>query len=115
MTQKVIANTVHSVVGNVEFSTNVVDSVSCLLAQHLLCYDLAGKPHSELLVTNAHPNISVFNSLSTHSLLSVLEKHGNVVPLVNKLLSALFLTNGNDKVYQAFQHLEEFKCFQKRT
>jgi hypothetical protein len=97
MTQKVIADTVHTVVGDVESSTDVVDSVSCLLAEHSQCYDLAGKPCSELLVTNAHPNISVFNSLSTHSLLSVLEKHGNVVPLVAKLMSALFLTNGNDK------------------
>jgi hypothetical protein len=26
------------------------------------------------------------------------------VPLVAQLASALFLTNGNDKVYQAFQH-----------
>ena len=73
MTQKVIANTVHSVVGNVESSTDVVDSISHLLAEHSLRYDLAGKPHSELFVTNAHPNISVFDSLLTHSLLSVLE------------------------------------------
>jgi hypothetical protein len=58
---------------------------------------------------HAHPNISVFDSLLTHSLLSVLEKHGDVVPLVAKLVSALFLTNGIDKVYQAFQHLEELE------
>jgi hypothetical protein len=115
MTQKVIANTVHSVVGYVESSTNVVDSISRLLAEHLLCYDLAGKPHSELFVTNAHPNISVFDSLSTHSLLSVLEKHGNAVPLVAELVSALFLTNGNDKVYQAFWHLEELKMLPKEN
>jgi hypothetical protein len=70
------------VVGDVESNTDVVDSVSHLLAKHFLCYDLAGKPRSELFVTNAHPNISVFDSLSTHSLLSVLENHGNVVPLV---------------------------------
>jgi hypothetical protein len=30
MTQKVIADTVHTVVGDVESSTDVVDSVSCL-------------------------------------------------------------------------------------
>jgi hypothetical protein len=46
MTQKVIADTVHSVVGDVESSTDVVDSISCLLGEHLLHYDLAGKPHS---------------------------------------------------------------------
>jgi hypothetical protein len=74
-----------------------IPSLVLLLAEHSQCYDLAGKPRSELLVTNAHPNISVFDSLSTHSLLSVLEKHGNVVPLMAKLMSALFLTNGNDK------------------
>jgi hypothetical protein len=66
-------------------------------------------------VTNAHPHISVFDSLLNHSLLSVLEKHGNVVPLVAKLASAMFLTNGNDKVYQAFWHLEELKMLPKRT
>jgi hypothetical protein len=113
MTQKVIANTVHSVVGDVESSTDVVDFISRLLAEHLQCYDLAGKPRSELFVTNAHPNISVFNSLSTHSLLSVLEKHGNAVPLGAELASALFLANGNDKVYQAFQHLEELEILPK--
>jgi hypothetical protein len=85
------------------------------LAEHLLRYDLAGKPRSELFVTNAHLNISVFNSLSTHSLLSVLEKHGNVVPLVAELASAMFLTNGNDKVYQAFRHLEELEMLPKEN
>jgi hypothetical protein len=66
-------------------------------------------------VTNAHPNISVFDSLSTYSLLSVLEKHGNAVPLVAELASALFLTNGNDKVYQAFQQLEELEMLPKEN
>jgi hypothetical protein len=113
MTQKVIADTVHSVVGDVESSTDVVDSVSHLLAEHSQRNDLAGKPHSKLFVTNAHPNISVFDSVSTHSLLSVLEKHGNAVPLVAELASALFLTNGNDKVYQAFQLLEELEILPK--
>jgi hypothetical protein len=113
VTQKVIADTVHGVVGDVESSTDVVDSVSHLLAEHSQRYDLAGKPRSELFVTNAHPNISVFDPLSTHSLLSVLEKHGNAVPLVAELASALFLTNGNDKVYQAFQHLEELEILPK--
>jgi hypothetical protein len=103
------------VVGDVESSTDVVDSVSRLLAEHSLCYDLAGKPCSELFVTNAHPNISVFDSLSTHSFLSVLEKHGNAVPLVAKLASAIFLTNGNDKVYQAFWHLEELEMLPKEN
>jgi hypothetical protein len=93
----------------------VVDSISCLLAEHSLHYDLAGKPRSDLFATNAHPNISVFDSLLTHSLLSVLEKHGNVVPLVVKLASALFLTNDIDKVYQAFQHLEELEILPKEN
>ncbi len=102
-------------VGDDESSTDVVDSISCLLTEHLICYDLAGKPHSELFVTNAHPHISVFDSLSTHSLSSVLEKHGNVVPLVAKLVSAMFLTNGNDKVYQTFWHLEELEMLPKEN
>jgi hypothetical protein len=66
-------------------------------------------------VTNAHPSISVFISLSTHFLLSVLEKHVNAVPLVAKLASAMFLTNGNDKVYQAFRHLEELEMLPKEN
>jgi hypothetical protein len=103
------------VVGDVESSTDVVDSISRLLAEHLLHYDLARKPRSEFFVTNAHPNISVFNSLSTHSLLYVLEKHGNVVPLVAELVSAMILTNGNDKVYQAFWHLEELEMLPKEN
>jgi hypothetical protein len=69
MTQQVIANTVHNLVGDVESSTDVMDSASRLLAEHSLCYDLTGKPRSELLVTNAHPNYSVFDSLLTRSLL----------------------------------------------
>jgi hypothetical protein len=62
-----------------------------------------------LFAVHAHPNISVFDSLSTHSLLSILEKHGNVVPLVAELVSTLFLTICNDKAYQAFKHLEELE------
>jgi hypothetical protein len=34
---------------------------------------------------------------------------------VAKLVSALFLTNGNDKVYQAFQHLEELEMLPKEN
>jgi hypothetical protein len=41
--QKVIAGTVHSVVGDVQSSTDVVTSVSHLLAKQSQCYDLAGK------------------------------------------------------------------------
>jgi hypothetical protein len=115
MTQKVIANTVHSVVGDVESSTDVVTSISCLLAEHSLCYDIAGKPDSKLFVVHAHPNISVFDSILTHSLLSVLEKHGNAVPLVAELASALFFTNGNEKAYQAFMHLEELQMLPKEN
>ena len=64
---------------------------------------------------NAHSNTSVFDSLSTHSLLSVLEKHGNAVPLVAELASALFLMNGNDKAYHAFKHLEELEMLLKEN
>jgi hypothetical protein len=42
MTQKVIADTVHSVVCDVQSSTDVVDSVSHLLAKHFLGYILLG-------------------------------------------------------------------------
>jgi hypothetical protein len=59
---------------------------------------------------DAHSNISIFNSLSTHSLLSVLEKHGNAVA---ELASALFLMKGNDKAYHAFKHLEELEMLPK--
>jgi hypothetical protein len=64
-------------------------------------------------VVDAHSNTSVFDSLLTHSLLSVLEKHGNAVPLVAELASALFLMNGNDKAYNVFKHLEELEMLPK--
>jgi hypothetical protein len=66
-------------------------------------------------VVHAHQSISVFDSLSTHSLLSVLKKHGNAVPLVAELVSALFLTSSNDKAYQAFKHLEELEMLPKEN
>jgi hypothetical protein len=71
--KKVIVETVHSVVGDVESSTDVVTSLSCLLAKHSQCSDLAGNPCSNLFVVDAHSNLSVFDILLTHSLLSVLE------------------------------------------
>jgi hypothetical protein len=37
------------------------------------------------------------------------------VPLVAELVLALFLTNRNDKVYQAFWHLEELKMLPKEN
>jgi hypothetical protein len=104
-----------SVVGDVESSTEVVTSMSCLLAEHSQCYDLAGKPCSNLFVVDANSNISVFDSLSTHSLLSVLQKHGNMVPLVAELTSALFLMNGNEKAYKACKHLEELERLPKEN
>jgi hypothetical protein len=52
--QKVIADTAHSVVGDVELTIDVVTSICCLLAKQSLCYDLAGKPCSELFVVHAH-------------------------------------------------------------
>jgi hypothetical protein len=58
----------------------------------------------------------VFDSLSTHSFLSVLGKCEKVVPLVAKLASALFLMNGNDKAYHAFKkHLEELEMAAKEN
>ncbi len=71
--------------------------------------------HMVLFVVDAHPNISVFDSLLTHSLLSVLEKHPHLVPLVAELASALFLTNGKDKAYHAFKHLEELEMLPKEN
>jgi hypothetical protein len=37
------------------------------------------------------------------------------VPLVAELVSALFLTNGNDKAYQAFKHLKELGMLPKEN
>jgi hypothetical protein len=54
MTQKVIANTIHNVVGDVQSSTYLVASISCILAEHILFYDLAGKPHSDLFLLDVH-------------------------------------------------------------
>jgi hypothetical protein len=71
--------------------------------------------YSDLFVVDAHSNISVFDSLSTHSLLSVLEKHGNAMPLVAELIPSLFLRNGNDEAYHAFKHLEELEIFPKEN
>jgi hypothetical protein len=115
MTQKVIADMVQSLVGDVQSTTDVVTSISHVLAKHSRCYDLAGKPHSDLFVVDAHSNISVYDLLLTHSLLSVLEKHGNAVPLVAEFVSALFLMNGNDKAYHAFKHLEELEMLLKEN
>jgi hypothetical protein len=75
-----------------------------------------------LFVVDANPNILVFDSLPVYSFLSVLGSHGNSLPLVAELASAIFLTNGNDKVYHTYRHLEELatlpkenltKCFAK--
>jgi hypothetical protein len=48
-------------------------------------------------------------------LIKILEKHGNVVPLVAELTSALFLTNGNAKAYHTFMHLEELEMLPKEN
>jgi hypothetical protein len=83
------------------------------LADHSQRYDTSGKLHSGLFVVDANPNISVFDLLATYSLLRVLGKHGSPLPLVAELASALFLTNGNDKVYHAFRHLEGLETLPK--
>ena len=113
MTQKVIADRVHILVGDVVPSTHVVGYVSGLLAEHSRRFELSSIPGSDLFVVDANPNISVFDSLSVYSLLSVLAKHGNAVPMVSELACALFLTNGNDKKYYAFKHLEELETLPK--
>jgi hypothetical protein len=88
-------------------SNAVVSSqVSALLADHSQRYNTSSKLCSDLFVVDANPNISVFDLLTTYSLLCVLGKHGSPLPLVVELASALFLTNGNDKVYHTFWHLE---------
>jgi hypothetical protein len=105
MMQKAVADRIHTLVGDVVPNNAVVSQVSALLADHSQCYDTSGKPRSDLFVVDANPNILVFDLLMTYSLLRVLGKHGSPLPLV-ALASALFLTNGNDKVYHAFRHLE---------
>jgi hypothetical protein len=90
-----------------------VSQVSALLADHSQCYDTSGKPRSDLFVVDANPNILVFDLLVTYSLLCVLGKHGSPLPLVVELALALFLTNGNDKVYHAFRHLEGLETLPK--
>jgi hypothetical protein len=50
-------------------------------------------------VIHAHPNISVFDSQLTHSLLSVLEKHEKTLLLVAELASGMFLIDDNNKAY----------------
>jgi hypothetical protein len=47
--------------------------------------------------------------------LRVLGKHGSPLPLVAELASALFLTNGNDKVYHAFRHLQGLATLPKEN
>jgi hypothetical protein len=106
MMQKAVADRIHSLVGDAIPSNAVVSQISALLADHSQCYDTSGKPRSDLFVVDANPNISVFDSLMTYSLLRVRGKHGSPLPLVVELASALFLTNGNDKVYHTFRHLE---------
>jgi hypothetical protein len=106
MMQKAVADRIHTLVGDVVPSNAVVSQVSALLADHSQCYDTSGKPRSDLFVVDANPNISIFDLLTTYSLLRVLGKHVSPLPLVAELALALFLTNSNDKVYHPFRHLE---------
>jgi hypothetical protein len=82
-----------------------VSQVSALLADHSQCYDTSGKPRSDLFVVDANPNISVFDSLMTYSLLRVLGKHGSPLPLVVELASALTTHLGTWKDLQPFQKI----------
>jgi hypothetical protein len=77
MMQKAVADRIHTLVGDVVPSNAVVSQVSALLADHSQRYDTSGKPRSDLFVVDANPNISVFDSLMTYSLLRVLGKHGS--------------------------------------
>jgi hypothetical protein len=113
MMQKAVADRIHTLVGDVIPSNAVVSQISALLADHSQRYDTSGKLRSDLFVVDANPNISVFDSLATYSLLRVLGKHGSPLPLVAELASARFLTNGNDKVYHAFRHLEGLETLPK--
>jgi hypothetical protein len=106
MMQKAVADRIHTLVGDVVPSKAVVSQVSALLADHSQRYDTSGKPRSDLFVVDANPNILVFDLLTTYSLLHILGKHGSPLPLVAELALALFLTNGNDKLYHTFRHLE---------
>jgi hypothetical protein len=116
MMQKAVADRIHSLVGDVIPNNSVVTQVSAVLADHSRRYDIdGGKPHSDLFVVDANPNISVFDLLPTYSFLHVLGKHGNHLPLVAELASALFLTNGNDKAYNAFRHLEDLATLPKEN
>jgi hypothetical protein len=87
MTQKVVANTVHSVVSDVQSSTDVVTSISCLWPSIPYAMTLLGNHVVNCLWCMPTQHIC-FDLLSTHSLLSVLEKHGNAVPLVAELAFA---------------------------
>jgi hypothetical protein len=115
MMQKVVADRIHTLVGDVVPSNSIVSQVSGVLAEHSRRYDIAGKARSDLFVVDANPNILVFDSLPTYSFISVLGRHGNSLPLVVELASAIFLTNGNDKLYHAFCHLEELAMLLKEN
>jgi hypothetical protein len=113
MMQKAVAEKIHTLIGDVVPRNAIVSKVTTILADHSQCYDTGGKPCSDLFVVDTNPNISVFDSLPNNSLLHVLGKHGNCLPLVAELASAIFLTNGNDKLYHAFRHLEGLEMLPK--
>jgi len=104
MMQKAIADRVHSLVGNGTSSTTVVSNVCSLLADQSQRYYRARTPRADLFTADAHPNISVFDSLMVHSLLCVLGRYGDALPLVSELASAIVLSNGNDTVHHSFDH-----------
>jgi hypothetical protein len=59
MMQKAVADRIHTLVGDVVPSNDVVSQVSALLADHSQRYDTSGKPRSDLFVVDANPNILV--------------------------------------------------------
>ena len=63
MMQKAIADRVHSLVGDGTSSSTVVSNVCSRLADQSQCYYRARRPRGDLFTADAHPNISVFDSL----------------------------------------------------
>jgi hypothetical protein len=91
-----------------------VSQVSALLADHSQRYDTSGKPRSDLFVVDANPNISVFDLLTTYSLLRVLGKHGSPLPLVVELASALFSQTAMTKYTTHLGTWKDLQPFQKK-
>jgi hypothetical protein len=115
MMPKAVADRIHTLVaGDVIPSNAVVSQVSALLADHSQCYNTSGKLHSDLFVVDANPNISVFDLLTTYSLLRVLGKHGSPLPLVAELALALFSQMAMTKYTTHLGTWKDLQPFQKK-